>query len=129
MQYPQGLIMITPFDIYLIGIISNLNDSLGIFVAIGLILSAGAAGMALAAKFHGDGDNENKLLKISFRIFKVTLCVLVLGQFIPDKKTLAAMYVMPKMANSQLVQNIPSYVQTFIEKELNNNGDNAEDGQ
>lgn len=43
-------------------------------------------------------------------------CILAL--ITPNKKEMAAIYLIPKIANSEVTQNLPSYVEPFLRKML-----------
>ena len=88
---------VTPMMIYLIGVAGNVRAfsvvSLLIIIAIFLVF---------LARYLADGD---KIPHLGTLIFSAALFSSLLI-FIPNSKTLAAMYVIPAVVNNEQIQNI-----------------------
>lgn len=96
---------ITPFEIYLV----MQMDSFCVLFSV-LFLFMG--GLALASVFVVcEYDTENKRRTLFKKVLMVTATLsvvsLLLAVFIPSSKTVAAMYVVPKIVNNENVQKIP----------------------
>ncbi|TXG75807.1 hypothetical protein E6Q11_06600 [Candidatus Dojkabacteria bacterium] len=76
-----------------------------------------------------DGDDESNSQKIAKnkyfilkKYFRLSLFVCLtsglLGTFIPSTNAAVAMYLVPKLSDSKLMQNLPDYLQTYIQKEI-----------
>lgn len=93
--------------IYLISIcdsIQNVTITGVIIVATGFVM----LGIAfIGAVVTGEDETETKLKPLLTRWLAVPLIVCtILAVFIPSSKTVAAMYVMPKIAQSETVQEL-----------------------
>jgi len=102
--------MISPFSIYLVGIMDNIRDMLTGATYLSVIATA-IVGIALifvtCVASTGDADVENALptlRKIALIIFACLLFFAPLRALCPDSKTLAGMYIIPKVVNSEFVQ-------------------------
>ena len=101
---------VTAFDIYLIGIMDKIVEPTlvigGFSFAIGLF--------CLVARFlneltcceglmnEGDKDAIRKLASWAKRMLTIGATLLVIGSLAPSTKLLAAMYVVPAIANSEI---------------------------
>lgn len=101
--------MITPFDIWLI---STANSVIGLlfFITVVSALTSAAAGIVFVASnfYKNEYELDKYLSGVTKSILKLSvptlLVSLILLTAIPSSKTLAAMYVIPKIANSDIVQ-------------------------
>lgn len=94
---------ITPFDVYLVMQMDSISD---IFIVLSCIFGALAfigllAYVPLSDKIDENGMKRHfKRVKVAFVLF-IMFCVT--SSLIPNTKTLAAMYILPKVANSEFV--------------------------
>jgi hypothetical protein len=110
--------MITPFDIYLIGISDNASQIFGIGAIISIILCI-IIGLAQIGAFVESVDEFKAPLKKTFdRCFWSVLIFGFLSAIIPSSKTLAAMYVIPPIVKAvngnKQIQQIPQAVVDLI---------------
>jgi uncharacterized membrane protein len=100
--------MITPFDIYLIGLV----DSISIFLSL-----VGVFFFITGFSLSSDSSDEN-YKKASIISFFIALFICVIVVFIPSSKTLASMYVVPGVLKSvqdnKQIQQIPRAVLDLI---------------
>ncbi len=85
---------------------------LGIFTMIG----ASVLGIfAVASKAAGnDGDEVHKATSTAFKwSLPVGVVLCLLACFLPDTKTVAAMYVVPKIANNESLDEVASSMKTL----------------
>lgn len=132
------------FEVYLFFVADSINIFLGItcfmltVTCIGLIIATIV--FFLGSKNHGcradEDDRSNaksiyeifvKWTKLATVIFSV---ILVFTIFMPDKKTLTAMYIVPKITNNKDIQKMPTYIAKYInsvllEKTKENSGDKS----
>lgn len=108
---------ITPFDIYLVSLCGKTSDLLGISMMSGvaaMVVSAICAGVTCM------DDGNERLVSIFVKCLKrsaVFTCVALAAYTItPSSRTLAAMYVIPPLANSEIVsKDIPEAGKALIE--------------
>lgn len=127
--------MITPSLIYLI----NLADGIQAFILYIFIASIGLITVILWAAYQEHSElcdwdkkrypeeyernqkhlrTRNKLIKSSIITFSLSAFLILLGGLLPTTKTCYEMLILPKIANAQLTQKLPIYLQEYIEKEL-----------
>ena len=114
---------LSALDIYLV----TRMDSLGFFFALVTILSAVCIAFFVirwidaSDYFDGKEEAEKKRAYAAKRIM-IFFCPLLVGAFgvvlTPSTKTLAAMYVLPAIVNSEAVQQIPSELTTLAREWL-----------
>lgn len=108
--------LITAFDIYLISICDTLSVACIWFIVLSGILAVAsfiAYGVFRESANHftleANRTMANKSYRKSFRfgvVFVVMFCVLILvNAMLPTKNTLIAMYAIPKIVNSEYIQN------------------------
>lgn len=128
--------MISAFQVYCIMTLDNIVASLCLICIIFAFVSCFLA-FQKYEKFSEwtkekawDGDEESKSQKIAKnkyfmfkKYFRLSLFVCLtsglLGTFIPSTNAAIAMYIVPKLSDSKLMQNLPDYLQTYIQKEIN----------
>ena len=110
---------LTAFDIYLVSVCGNINTIaiLIIFLSISVLL------ILLVLYILGDKDEQVAAIqqgKFTSIILAITLAIATL---IPSSKTLAAMYVLPAVVNSDFIQKLPSDIsalaQAYVKDLLN----------
>ncbi len=94
--------MITPMQVYWI---TRLDSACGLFVMIIVLLSSIELFLLIHC-FAEDTLKEN-MRKLIF-IGIVDFSVLVFGLFIPTTKEMATIIMLPKIANSEFAQGVPS---------------------
>lgn len=98
--------MITPWTIYWITRASSISNTLSaVTVVLGII---GAALMVACAIADGSGEREDAkgLLRIGWKVAILFAISLVASILTPTTKELAAMIVIPKVANSESVKQL-----------------------
>ena len=113
------------FSIYLMGIVDDIKTVCGVFgflFGIGFLIS-----VFVVFVFHRDVIErpDNVSCKADYMIAKkarnyllLFVPLLFIGVFLPSSKTIAAMYLIPKIANNESVQQIPSKALEVMNKSL-----------
>lgn len=114
---------ISPFDIYFISLANSLKTMFGIVASISFIMLI--LGTAVAYPLSNDEclvseDDRDKiptLIKKGIKILPwVVIAATFLAIFTPSSKTLAAMLVIPKLANSEIMsKDLPEAGKAMIE--------------
>lgn len=107
--------MITPFDIYLF----NLMD---VFKYILVFISIIIGVLTIVEIINDNYDKRASLYLI------MAIGIFLMASIIPSKRTCYEMYLIPKIVNSSLMQNIPSYIEHYTQTVLRNE-DNDFDGK
>lgn len=89
--------------IYLFGIIGNIRVMLVFAVVISLFLGIG--GLMVLDK--GSEEEQIVAAKYTKRSLIVMAVACILLTFLPSKEILAAMYIVPNIANSEFIQQVP----------------------
>lgn len=80
------------------------------------------ASIACIIYFFGNDFDEFidkfKLLKIKKIYLIISIITLIFTCFVPSKEDLVEIYLIPKIANNELIKNVPDYIQQYIKKEL-----------
>lgn len=116
--------MLTSFDVYLVAIAGPMSK---LFLVVAILTFIGSvAGAVFYLANYGDKRAEH-FSKLGLKIVKWTLPVTIVSGFlavmIPSTPAAAAMYILPKIANSQVVQQLPR----AMEWELYNWEENLEE--
>lgn len=92
---------ITPFDIYLVAIADNLSSAFNFFS----FLSLGTSAISFMLSFRPDANDGFRLRmrKLANRAIVSFFVCFAFAILTPSSKTIAAMFVIPKLANSELV--------------------------
>lgn len=98
--------------IYIIGSIDGFLGVLG-FV---MIASLSAAGML--ALLIGNGDVDEDKWPVVKKLIVTSIVSAIIFVATPNSKTIAAMYLLPKIAANEHVQRIPDKALTVLEKKL-----------
>ena len=99
--------------------------------SLGAILTYGGAIMAaiafISAMLTDSIDDElpeaerTKQKRVMVHHCALGLLVFALSFFIPSQKEMAILYLAPKILNSETIQNMPTEITRFIEKEVGKN--------
>jgi hypothetical protein len=98
--------------IYLIGSIDGFLGVLG-FVMIASLTSAG-----MLALLIGNRDADEDKWPVVRKLIAMSIVSLIIFVVTPNSKTIAAMYLLPKIAANEHVQRIPDKALTVFEKKL-----------
>ena len=111
--------MITPFQIYLISIADSLAIPFFIIVAasiIGSVICGIWWATRIADGYNTDDDDKiitKKARKSTLTLFLIAIVTSFVCVFIPDTKTLIAMYTIPPIVNNKEVQKLPENLVKF----------------
>ena len=114
---------ISPLIIYVIGLVDKLR-----FVFLVLTIFGAIGSFMFFFFFISDDecDSDKKMFKSwCKRVLAVTIFTLVCSVAIPSSKTLIAMYVIPPIAKSEVVNEIPDVLMDFVKSYV---GDLKKDG-
>jgi len=103
---------ISVMQIYLI----SQADSLITICGISLII-VGLVGLIMI--FMGVSDGNDKLIKAGRKLLYWLSIPLAICIFTPSSKTLAAMYIIPKIADSTFMQQVPDKLNSLANEWLN----------
>lgn len=108
---------ITPLDIYLVSLADDLVKALGLVFVCSVATIVVSGFSFIMAQDCSDRDDWQPLFRKAIRNAFITLLVsFSLIVVIPDSKTLAAMYIIPRLANSEIVsKDIPEAGKALIE--------------
>lgn len=105
--------ILTPAMVYWVGVV----DSIKYLVLVLSNLSMISGVMALvfySFQYIENGVNYPKIRKLAIILISIALMSLTIRVFIPNGKTIAAMYVLPPIVNNESVQALPSEVLDFV---------------
>lgn len=105
--------ILTPAMVYWLGVV----DSMKTWVLVLSVLSMISGVIALVIysfQYTENGVNYPKIGKLAIILISVGLMALTIRVFIPNGKTIAAMYVLPPIVNNESVQALPSEVLDFV---------------
>lgn len=103
------------FVIYLIGILDAVKGSLIIAMLI-LGLASVICGFVLNDAYQE--EEVERLTKLLKKLLGALVTVATLFCFIPNSRTVAAMYLIPKIANNEMVNQIPEKALNVLNKKL-----------
>lgn len=114
---------ISPLVIYVIGLVDKLRFVFLVLTIFGTIGSF----MFFSASISDDEYESDKKMFKSWckRVLAVTIFSLVCSVAIPSSKTLIAMYVIPPIAKSEVMNEIPDVLMDFVKSYV---GDLKKDG-
>ncbi|MBP9706794.1 MAG: hypothetical protein KBD78_04070 [Oligoflexales bacterium] len=107
--------------IYLFGVLDNLQYVLiPIFVLSAIVILICALYSTSSIPFElGLDESERKAISKTRSLFTKVLCAaLLLAIFVPDSKTVAAMYLIPKISENKQLNQIPDKVLNILNKKL-----------
>lgn len=121
--------MITPFDIYLIGLMDSIGNLCSIGIVLGIIFCIACTVTGIVAQFDCAEEWVKASKKYAEISFLVVVSVSIVGALLPSSKTLAAMYVMPSVIksvqDSKQIQQIPQAVLDLIKSYERKDGDKS----
>ncbi len=104
---------ITHFTVYLI---TRLNIILSVFIATAVLSGIGTVVTTLI--FLEDGEFKESQLKLVKTVMRVSIIILSTSVPVichtPTKKDIAAIYLLPKIVNSEMVQEVPSELTNLL---------------
>lgn len=117
---------ISPWIIYFASMADTLNNFF-IFL-IGMAIVAALICLIMLIAVASDAALTSAEKKLQHKYFKkklilsllLTLIFSFLNGITPSTKTCYEMFIIPKIVNSKLIQNMPVYIQQYIEKEIKN---------
>lgn len=92
--------------IYLISICDDVNVVAGTLMVLSLVTFIGCSLIWIRAVDDFSEDQKKFLKKIHFLAARALAISVIIGVFIPDTKQMAAIYVIPKVAENEKVQEI-----------------------
>ena len=96
--------MISPFVIYWI---SQLDSVIKVSAALGIILSLAMVFCCIGyIVMRLEGDYSELLDKLRYKLFLLACPFVLIATFLPSSKTLAAMYIVPAIANNEKVKDV-----------------------
>ncbi len=96
---------ITPFEIYLV---MQLDSLCVLFLTLCMITGGVSAGSFIDLLINFATEERRTFLKKALKVSTLLWAVfLLLSVFTPSSKTVAAMYVVPKIVNNENVQKLP----------------------
>lgn len=98
--------MISPFVIYWI---SQLDSVIKVSAALGIILSFVLAFCCIGyivTRLEGDYSDSEVLDKLRYKLFLLACPFVLIATFLPSSKTMAAMYIVPAIANNEKVKDV-----------------------
>ena len=114
---------ISPLIIYVIGLVDKLQF---VFIVLTIFGAIGSFMFFSASISDDEYESDKKMFKSWFkRVLAVTIFSLVCSVAIPSSKTLIAMYVIPPIAKSEVVNEIPDVLMDFVKSYV---GDLKKDG-
>ena len=111
--------MITAFDIWAITRLDGIRDLLMLCsILFGLITCVGSV---ISVTYYMD-NRVDKMLTFGVKVVKTSAIIFVCCSttfvLLPNMKTAAAMVIVPKVVNSEFVQEIPAYAKAILDKAL-----------
>ena len=114
---------ISPLIIYVIGLVDKLRF---VFVVLTIFGTIGSFMFFTASVDNDECESDKKRFKSwCKRVLTVTIFSLICSVAIPSSKTLIAMYVIPPIAKSEVVNEIPDVLMDFVKSYV---GDLKKDG-
>jgi len=109
---------ITALNIYLLSTIGSVKTFIEAGSICGIIISIVLIIFHIGECTPKNEKETEKMVRRFIKLFFLSILFLFLSCFIPSQKTIAAMYILPKISNSQLLNKIPDYIQKYIESYL-----------
>lgn len=109
---------ISPLVIYVIGLVDKLRF---VFLVLAIFGTIGSFMFFSCSISDDECDSDAKMFKSwCKRVLAVTIFSLVCSVAIPSSKTLIAMYVIPPIAKSEIVNEIPDVLMDFVKSYVGN---------
>ena len=115
------MIELTPTTIYAISTIDELKDFLGFITVFGIIFALVILLLRGLMSCDEFGDSQvDAFIRWYKSVFpktvSIVLCAFLLNVFLPNQKTIAAMIVVPAIANNENIQHISKYTLQWAEE-------------
>lgn len=104
---------ITPALIYWITRLDGITTATGLILFFGLFATVSAYVFGLVASFNEEDYIADPLFKFARRVLPVVVVAGLLNIFVPTKKDMAAIIVVPKIANSETVAELGDGIKTL----------------
>ena len=102
--------------IYMMGVVDNISQIACILFFTVLVITAVVGGLLVISQI----DNNESFSANMLKMFKISilclLCTGIISTFLPNGKTIAAMYVVPSIMNNEKIQNITGNGLELLEK-------------
>ena len=109
---------ISPLVIYVIGLVDKLQF---VFLVLAIFGTIGSFMLFFSSIYDDVRESDKKMFKSwCKRVLAVTIFSLVCSVAIPSSKTLIAMYVIPPIAKSEVVNEIPDVLMDFVKSYVGN---------
>lgn len=109
---------ISPLIIYVIGLVDKLRF---IFLVLAIFGTMGSFMLFSCSISDDERESDKKMFKSwCKRVLAVTIFSVICSVAIPSSKTLIAMYVIPPIAKSQIVNEIPDVLMDFVKSYIGN---------
>ena len=105
--------ILTPAMVYWLGVVDSMKTWVLVLSELSMISSVIAL-VIYSFQYTENGVNYPKIGKLAIILISVGLMALTIRVFIPNGKTIAAMYVLPPIVNNESVQALPSEVLDFV---------------
>lgn len=105
--------ILTPAMVYWLGVVDSMKTWVLVLSELSMI-SGVIALVIYSFQYTENGVNYPKIGKLAIILISVGLMALTIRVFIPNGKTIAAMYVLPPIVNNESVQALPSEVLDFV---------------
>lgn len=105
--------ILTPAMVYWLGVVDSMKTWVLVLSELSMI-SGVIALVIYSFQYTANGVNYPKIGKLAIILISVGLMALTIRVFIPNGKTIAAMYVLPPIVNNESVQALPSEVLDFV---------------
>lgn len=105
--------ILTPAMVYWLGVVDSMKTWVLVLSELSMI-SGVIALVIYSFPYTENGVNYPKIGKLAIILISVGLMALTIRVFIPNGKTIAAMYVLPPIVNNESVQALPSEVLDFV---------------
>ena len=130
---------ISPFEIYLISLVDKIGAISEVTIFLGGLASSAFLIFWMIGKAESyKTEDEEKTLQRLWKCLKISvicvLCSTLIHTFVPNSKTIAAMYLIPAIVNNEHIQNSTSnalkmlegltkeWLEDLIKKEPKNDG-------
>ena len=110
--------IITPLDIYLIGLADNVVDFFSAISAISTIIAFTSVFFFFVTDSYLEENARILMKKILKWCIPIALVFGFLAMVTPSTDTLTKMYVIPTVINSNVFQKLPDELQKYIDKEI-----------
>ena len=100
---------ITPFDIYLLGLVGNVKECfflLSLFSEIAVFVSIMFLSFLYDRETYSSDEDKKAGKSLAKKMLIIAIIIISIDAAIPSSKTFAAMYMIPAITNNEKIQNI-----------------------